>query len=334
MNIRRKLLTALGAGALAAPFGSRAQQPAKPATTAPGKIWRVGFLAASNLGAGTFNGFTEGMREIGYIEGKNLKIEWRIADGDRARLPGLAAELAAMQVDAIVAEGSASISAAQKATTTIPVVMTNSGDPVVNGFVKTLARPGGNITGTTLGPLDLTPKRLEMLRSIAPKVSRIAILSHSGNVGHPVILKNIEVTAATIGVTIVPLAAASPLEIESAFSAMRKQKAGAFIVLGDPYFIQQVRQIAELAAKHALPSIGPWRQYPEAGGLLSYGASVSANVRRAAYYLDKIFKGANPAELPVEQPTRFDLVINGKTAKALGLKIPQSLLISADKVIE
>jgi putative tryptophan/tyrosine transport system substrate-binding protein len=329
MNNRRKFIVALGATSLAAPFVSFAQQQ--------GKVWRVGFLAGrhvDSLDSDVFGAFPRGMRELGYVEGKNLVIEWLSAEGKYERLPELAAKLVQLKVDVIVAPGPPAISAAQKVTTTVPIVMANASDPVGSGFVKSLARPGGNITGLSDLSGDLNPKHLEMLLGIVPKLTRVAVLVNFENPSHALTLKSIQLAAQKSGVTILPAEARTPQEIETAFSMMTRQNAGAIIVPGDARFTPQYRQIAELAAKNRLPTISPRREYVEVGGLMSYGQNVADNFRRAAMYVDKIFKGAKPGDLPVEQPTKFELFINGKTAKALGLRIPQSLLISADKVIE
>jgi putative ABC transport system substrate-binding protein len=330
MNNRRKLLIVLGTGALAAPFGSFAQQQ--------GKVWRVGFLAmrsptASNP-VNTYGAFVQGMRELGYVEGKNLIIEWRFAEGQVERLPTLAAELVQLKVDVIVAAGVQPTSAAQKATTTIPIVMGNSIDPVGSGFVASLVRPGGNITGLSNLIGDIGPKHFEMLRSMVPKLSRVAILVNPTNSGHETILKTVQTAAQKSSIKILSVQARNPQEIESAFSTMTQDNAEAVIVANDLLFNQQRRQLAELAAKNRLPSVAAVWEYVEAGGLMSYGPSFVENYRRAATYVDKIFKGAKPGDLPVEQPTKFEMFINRKTAKALGLTIPQSLLISADKIIE
>jgi putative ABC transport system substrate-binding protein len=327
---RRKLLVALGAGLFATPLRAFAQQQ--------GKVWRVGFLSLSvrpdALDSHFYGAFPRGMRELGYIEGKNLVIEWRFADGKVERLPALAAELVRQKVDIIVTAATAATSAAQKATTTLPIVMGIVADPVGSGFVKSLAHPGGNITGLSSIAGDLSPKHLEMLLSIVPKLSRVAVLVNPSNPAHTTTLKNVQVAAQRISVKVLPAEAQTPQEIENAFSRMAREKAGALIVTRDEFFNQQVRQIAELAAKSRLPTICGLREYVEAGGLLSYGSSISDIFRRAATYVDKILKGAKPADLPVEQPTKFELIINRKTAKMLDLTIPQSLLISADKVIE
>ena len=330
MNNRRKILIALGAGALVAPFGSFAQQQ--------NKIWRVGFLAGRHVdfldSDYNYGPFRQGMRELGYVEGRNLAIEWRSAEGKNERLPGLATELVNLKVDVIVVAGTPAASAAQKATTTIPIVMGSIADPVGNGFVKSLAQPAGNITGLSNMSGDVSPKQLEMLLDMVPKLSRVALLVNPSN---PANIKSLEIVQAAgqkRGVKILRVDARTPQEIDNAFSWIRQQNAGALMMWTEPFFLQQKSQIAELAAKHRLPSMTGDRIYSEAGCLMSYGPSLADQYRRAATYVDKIFKGAKPADLPVEQPTKFDLVINGKTAKSLGLTIPQALLVSADKVIQ
>ena len=327
---RRKLLTVIGLYALAAPLGAFAQQK--------NKVWRVGFLTPrrrpDSLDSDVFGAFLQGMRDLGYVEGKNLIIEWRFADSKLDRLPELAAELVRLKVDVIVTGGTSATGAAQKATTVIPIVIGTAGDPVASGFVRSLARPGGNITGLSELAVDVGPKLLEMLISMGPKLSRIAVLMNPDNSSHATRLKSVQAAAQAVGVTIFPMEARTAKEIENAFSIMAQKKTGAVIVTVDALFIQQVRQIAELAAKNRLPTISGMREYVEAGGLMSYGQNLADNYRRAAIYVDKILKGAKPGDLPVEQPTKFELFINRKTAKALGLTIPQSLLISADKVIE
>jgi putative ABC transport system substrate-binding protein len=330
MNKRRKLIVALGAGALAAPFVSFAQTK--------GKVWRIGFLTGrdrpESLDSSGFGVFLRGMRELGYFEEKNLKIEWRFADGRYESLPGMAAELVRLKVDMIFATGTPAIGAAQKSTTTIPIVMVDIADPVGAGFVKSLANPGGNITGLSNLNVDISPKLLEMLISMVPKLSRVAVLVNPANPSTALVLKSVQAAAQRVKVMVQPVEAQTPQEIEKAFSAMARGKAGAVIVPREALFLQQMRLIAELAAKNRLPCISMLLEYVEAGGLMGYGSSATDIYRRAATYVDKILKGARPGDLPVEQPTKFELIINRRTAKALGLKIPQSLLISADKVIE
>jgi putative tryptophan/tyrosine transport system substrate-binding protein len=330
MSNRRKLVIALGAGALAAPFGSFAQPQRK--------IWRIGFLSPrrrpTSLDSDYYGAFPRRMSELGYVEGKNLIIEWRFANGEYERLPGMAAELVQLKVDAIMALGPPGVIAAQKATATIPIVMVVSVDPVGAGFVRSLAQPGGNITGLSNLAGDLSTKHLELLLTIVSRLSRVAVLVNPANAAHAAIPKNVQAAAQKAGIKVLAVEAQTPQEIENAFSRMARENAGAVIVTLDPLFIQQVAQIAAQATKHRLPSIYAFREAAEAGGLLSYGQNQVDLYRRAAGYVDRIFKGARPADLPVEQPTTLELFVNRKTAQTLGLVIPQSLLISADKVIE
>lgn len=329
MNNRRKLIIALGAGALAAPLASFSQQQ--------GKVWRIGYLfmgsRPASLDTGNIGTFRRGMRDLGYVEGKNLLIEWRFAD-QVERLPELAMELVRSKVDVIVAQSTPTVQALQKATTTIPIVMTGAGDPVGSGLVKSLARPGGNITGMSQLTTDTSAKRLEMLVSMVPKLSRVAYLMPSPNRATMLGLEAYQDAGRKLGVNVMRVEAQTPQEIVSAFSSLAKDRIQAIIVSLDSLFVSQRREIAELAAKHGLPSIQGNAEYAEAGGLMAYGVNSAEMYKRAASYVDKILKGANPADLPVEQPTTFEMVINAKTAKALGLKIPQSLLVRADKVIE
>jgi putative ABC transport system substrate-binding protein len=329
MNNRRKLGVALGAGALTFPFPSFAQQA--------GKVWRVGFLAfptrPSSLDSHVFGAFPRGMRELGYVEGRNLLIEWRFADGKVELLPELAAELVRLKVDVIVVSASATL-AAQNATTTIPIVFAAVSDPLSSGLIKSLARPGGNITGRTNITNDLSPKRLELLLAVVPKLSRVAVLMNSASAANTSTAEGIQTAGQKRGVTVVPASAGTPQEIEAAFSTMTREKVGALIVSLNPLFFQQRSQIAELAAKHRLPAIAGDRDLAEAGCLMSYGASLADEFHRLATYVDKIFKGAKPGDLPVEQPTTFELIINAKTAKTLGLTITSELLLQADKVIQ
>jgi len=329
MNNRRKLIVGLGGVLLTRPFASIAQPK--------DKVWRIGILATRNrpasLDSDAFGQFILGMRELGYFESKNLQVEYRWAEGKYERLPALAAELVQAKVDVIVAAGASDIDAAKKATSTIPIVMATSPDPVVSGYAKTLARPGGNITGLTNFTVDISPKLFEMLHSTVPKMARLAVLINPANPSHAAVLTSIASASQRAGVKVMPVEARSAAEIEQAFVNIAQAKAGAVLVPRDGFYIQQLDQIAKLATKHRLPSISGYRQYAEAGGLMSYGQSARESFRRAATYVDKIFKGAKPGDLPIEQPTTFELYINGRTAKSLGLTIPQSLLISADKVI-
>ena len=329
MNNRRKLFVALGGSAIAASLPSFAQQ---------NKIWRVGFLAQRHVNFidtdNYYGPFRQGMHDLGYVEGKNLIIEWRSAEGKNERLPGLAAELVNFKVDVIVTVGAPAISAAQKATATIPIVMGGTSDPVRFGFVSSLARPAGNITGLSNMAADVRLKQLEMLLTIVPRVSRVAVLVNPSNTASIRNLERVQADAEKRGVTILRADAGTSQEIDNAFAWMRQQNAGALIVVLDQFLLQQKSQIAELTAKHRLPAVTSDRAYSESGVLMSYGTNLPDQYRRAATYVDKIFKGAKPGDLPVEQPTKFELVINSRTAKSLGLAIPKSLLVSADKVIE
>ena len=329
LNTRRRIVLALGAGALAAPLASFAQQK-------PAKVARIGFLAAGS--AAGFARFVEelraGLRDLGYVEGKNLIIELRWAEGKYERLPGLAAELVQLKVAVIVAATPPAIKAAQQATTTLPIVMVATPDPVGAGFVASLPRPGGNITGLSTMNVELSSKYLELLRVAVPKLSRVAVLVNPGHPLHPDSLKSIQAAAKTTSVSVSPRQASTASQIEAAFIELTRERTGALIVLPDPLFTTQRRRIAELAVKHRLPTMFSNREYAEAGGLMSYGQNPAEHFLRAATYIDKILKGAKPADLPVEQPTTFELVINLKTAKAIGLTIPQDLLFRADRVIE
>ncbi len=333
MTSRREFLIASGAGLcpLAAPLASFAQQESK--------VRRIGFLAVRSRSTPSnpdvfYNAFTQGMRELGYVEGKNLLIEWRFADGKYERLPGLAAELVRMQVEIIATHSPPATQALQRATSTIPIVFVAVNDPVGSGVVANLARPGGNVTGLSLMAVDVSPKHLELLKTMMPRLSRVAVLVNFGNAGHPAILKSVQAAAQQVGIKVLPVDARAPDEIERGFATMTRERAEAVIVAGDAFFVGQQRQIAELAVKNRMPSMFSYREGVEAGGLMSYGQDLADFYRRAATYVDKILKGAKPGELPIEQPTRIHLAINRKTATALGLTIPQELLLRADEVIE
>jgi len=327
---RRKLLVAFGLGALA---------EALPALAQPkGQVWRIGFFyfgsRQSALETGRYNAFLQGMRELGYAEGKQFVLEGRFADGKTEGVPALAAELVKAKVDVIVATGTPLYGVLQQATTSIPVVITVSPDPVSEGYAKSLARPGGIITGLSTRNIDLDPKHIETLASAMPKLARIAVLWNATNSNHAPRVKNIQAAAKKLGMQALGVNGRTPQEIEQGFATMTRERADAVIVLTDTFFVQQMRQIAELAIKHRLPSIFGVNEYPEAGGLMSYGQDITANFHRAATFVDKILKGSRPGDLPFEQPMKFNLVINRKTAKAIGLTIPQELVLRADKVIE
>ena len=274
------------------------------------------------------------LRRLGYVEGNNLRIEWRFAEGKPERLPALAADLVGLNVDVIATGSDAATMAAQKATATTPIVMCSSDDPVLSGFVKDLARPGTNITGLSNLYSDLGPKQLEILRSAVPGVSRVAVLYYSRYPLAVRTLKNIQSAAGTIRVKIIPVEVQSPAEIDPAFQRMPHEKGSALIVASHPLFNARLAQIAGAAKRHRLPAISAIREFADAGGLISYGQNLADNYRQAAEYVDRILKGAAPAELPVRLPSRLELFINQRTAKALGLKIPAELLIRADALIE
>jgi len=302
----------------------------------PGKVPRIGFLAAATTSAvaARIEVFRHGLRELGYIEGKNVVVESPSAEGKPDRLPALAAELVRLKVDVIVSGGPTATRAAKEATSTIPIVMTQDSDPVGSGFVTSLARPGGNITGLSNLSSDLVGKRLELLKEIVPRLSRVGVLGSSTQPGNAEALRELEPTAGTLGVRLQYLDVLSSKDIETAFRAGSKGRAEAVLVLGSPVLNSHRTQIADLAAKSRLLVIYDRREYVEAGGLMSYATSITALDRRAATYVDKILKGAKPADLPVEQPKTFELVINLKAAKQIGLTIPPNVLVRADKVIK
>jgi putative ABC transport system substrate-binding protein len=327
---RRDFLIAAGA-LLAAPLAADAQQAAK--------IARIGYLAP-NLDASTRlkAAFRQGLSDLGYVEDRNVVIEYRSAEGKSERLPALAAELVALKVDVIVTHGGTLAAlAAQQATKTLPIVVVSVGDPVTSGLVASLARPGGNITGLSLLFPELVGKCLEQLKQAVPGVSRVAILSQPGAVPERTekdILNGAEVTARALGIRLQVVEARGPQDFDRAFSDMTNARAGALTVLSTPMFASERRRIVDLAAKNRLPTTFSFREYVDAGGLMSYGPNLADLSRRATTYVDKILKGAKPADLPVEQPTKFELVINLKAASALGITIPQSVLGRADEVIQ
>jgi putative tryptophan/tyrosine transport system substrate-binding protein len=300
--------------------------------------WRVGFLALPKrpepFQSSRFGAFAQGMRDLGYIEGRNLVIEWRFADNEVGRLAALATELVNLKVDLIVASGTPVISAAQKATTTIPIVMPTSNDPVGSGFVASLGRPGGNTTGLSNLSSDISPKIVEVLLSAAPKVSRVAILVNPRNSSNAANAINLQIALQGVGRIGLPVEASTAEDIGEGFIKMEEQNADAVVVAPDAVFVEQRQRIADLAIKHRLPSMFSFREHVEAGGLMSYGQHLGDSYRRAATYVDRIFKGARPGDLPIEQSTKLELVINLRTAKTLGLEAPPMLLARADEVIE
>jgi putative tryptophan/tyrosine transport system substrate-binding protein len=299
------------------------------------KVSRIGFLTLLAGPDVREEAFLLGLRELGHVEGQNLTIEYRRAAGKVERLAEFAEELVRLKVEVIVARATPPVQAAKDATKTIPIVMLGAADAVASGFVATLARPGGNITGTTNIMPELAGKRLELLREILPKLSRVAFLAYRPDPAHKLFVKEAQQAAESFGMKFLPLVVTSPNEIESAFTTIVKERADALIV--QPLFsvgLGQGRRIAELAAKNRLPTVSDGTGFPEAGGLMLYGPDPTHSARRVAVFVDKILKGAKPGDLPVEQPTAFEFVINLKTAKALNLAIPQSVLYRADRVIK
>ena len=295
------------------------------------KVPRIGVLEAN---PGFDNALQDGLRQLGYVEGKNIAIEWRRVYARAERFPELAAELVRLKVDVIVATNNPAVAAAQKATKTIPIVMVLVTDPVRLGFVASLARPAGNITGLTIQSPELAGKRLELLKEVVPKLTRVAVLWDPTEPGRRELLKETEVAAPRLGLQLQTSEARSPGEIGGAFTAMTKERVGAVLVYGSSMLYAHRATITELAAKSRLPAMCTAPEWMDAGFVMSYGASLNDMYRRAPYFVDRILKGAKPADLPVEQPTKFGLVISAKTAKALGLTIPPTVLLQADQVIE
>jgi putative tryptophan/tyrosine transport system substrate-binding protein len=328
MMERRRFLVASLAGALAAPLAATAEQA--------GKVPRIGILwsVSSSIATPWAAAFRQELARLGYVESQTIALEERWADGRFDRLASLAAELVRLNVDILVTTTTPAARAAQQATRTIPIVMTLVSDPVESGVVANLARPGGNVTGLSLMHPELSRKRLELLKELIPKVSRVAVLSNPSNPITRPLLRETEAAARGLGVQLQVVEVRNSTELDSAFSAMTRERAGALVVIPDFVFMDQRMRIVDLAAKNRLPAMYAWREPVDAGGLMAYGASIPDLLGRAAVYVDKIIKGAKPADLPIEQPAKLELVINLKTAKALGLTIPPSLLARADQVIE
>jgi len=300
------------------------------------KVARIGFLsvASPSVLSARIEAFRQGLRELGYLEGKNIAIEWRFAEGKLERQTELATELVRLKVDIIVTSGPTVTRAAKEATATIPIIMGQDSDPVGNGFVASLGRPGGNITGLSVLAPEISGKRLELLKEVAPKLSRVAVLATSTEPGYAEVLKEMELAAGVLRVRLQFLEIPEPQQIETAFRQVNKGQAHAIVVLNSAVFISQRRKVVEFAAKSRLPTIYSNSEFVVVGGLMTYCVSFTALFRRAATYVDKILKGAKPADLPVEQPTKFELVINLKAAKQIGLTIPPNVLARADKVIK
>ena len=330
MTTRRAFLGTLAGGLLAVTLAAEAQPAAK--------VYRLGLLGGSPPnspgGRRAWEGFFQGMRELGYVEGQNILVEGRFYGDHTDRLPALAAELVQLKVDVIVAGAAPAPEAAQRATSTMPIVMATHVDPVGSGLVASLAKPEKNVTGvSTLGP-ELVGKRLQLLKEAIPGISRVAVLSNPTDTAQALLLREAQVAAQSLKVRLQVLEARAPSDFAGAFSAMTKERAGGVIIITSSMFYDQRTRIAELAARSRLPAIYSVKDYAEVGGLMAYGVDLHESFRRAAAYVDKILKGAKPGDLPVEQPTKFELVINLRTANTLGLTIPQSLLLRADEVIQ
>ncbi len=323
---RRTFISSVAVGLFAAPLAAEAQQAGRPP--------RIGLLATRGGKTDPLAALEQGLRDLGYVEGQNLLVERRFADGKLDRLPGLAAQLVRLRVDLIVASDPPAIEAATRATRTIPIVMRASDDPAATKLVVSLAHPGGNVTGLYSFAAELDAKRLEILKEAIPAITRVAVLWDSASRDSARRWQNIERAARALGLQLESLDVQRPEGLEEAFRVAAREKAGALITLRNPVVVIHRREVAELAIMHRLPSMYDERAFVEAAGLMSYGADLADLYRRAAVYVDRILKGAKPGDLPIEQPTRFELVINLKTAKALGLTIPQSLLLRADQVIE
>ena len=327
---RLELIVSLALALFIAPLAVDAQPAAK--------VYRIGLLGGNSPtspeAAHVWEGFFQGLRELGYVEGQNILIEGRFYGERTERLPALAAELARIKVDVIVAQGPPAPEAAQRATSTIPIVMTVHQDPVGSGLVARLARPGGNVTGLAVLSTELVGKRLQLLKEAVPGISRVAVLSDPTVPTAALLLREADVAARSLKVQLQVLEARAPSDFASAFSAMTKDRAGGLILVGALMFFVERTRIVELAAQSRLPAIYGAKEYAEAGGLMAYGPNIRESYRRAATYVDKILKGAKPGDLAIEQPTKFEFVVNLKTAKALGLTIPPSMLLRADQVIE
>jgi ABC-type uncharacterized transport system substrate-binding protein len=315
-------------------FTSAVSQPAD--AQQPAKIPRIGFLAGNPLSgnAARIDAFKQGLRELGYEEGKSIIIEWRSAEGKNDRMPVLAAELVSLKVDVIISLGPSGTPVLKKATTTIPIVMTNDPDPVGHGIIASLARPGGNITGlSTLAP-ELSGKQLELLKEIVPKIERVAVLGRSAEPGNDQALKELKLAAEALKLQLQYLDVLSNKDIETSFQSARQQRAGAVLVLTSRVMGRNRTEVIDLAAKNRLPAMYYRSDFVEAGGLITYSVNYNDLARRAATYVDKILKGAKPADLPIEQPTKFEFIINLKAAKQIGLTIPPNVLARADRVIK
>ncbi len=328
MSFCKAFTATFAVGLLAAPLAAVAQgQP---------RVSRIGVLRpGSPMGADVvLEAFRQELKALGYFQGQNVLLEARYAEGNLDRLPHLATELVQLKVDVIVVSSGVAIKAVQQATTTIPVVMAVSSDPVADGFVASLARPGGNITGLSMLALELSGKRLQLLKETVPKASRVAVMWNPASSSMEARYRVVQAGAPQVGVTVRSLEVREPRDFENAFATMTRERPDALLLLVDPVTLENSRRIVTFAAAKRLPAIYEVREFVDAGGLMSYGPSLTGMWRRAATYVDKILKGTKPADLPVEQPTRFELIINMKTARALGLTIPRTVLIRADHAIQ
>ncbi len=328
MLTRRRVVIALGASALAAPFATFAQQQTA-------KAIRIGFLgpASASETAGRLEALRLGLRDLGYVEGKNIVVEFHWADGKYDRLLDLAAELVRLKVDVIVTYGTAGTQAAKRATTVIPIVMITSGDAIATGLVASLARPGGNITGSTIFNPELSAKRIELIKEAMPRITKVAVLLNPDNPVNGSVLHAMEITARSLKVELHQFEARRPDEVDGTFAAMVKKRFEAVVLPEDPIFNANIKWMAEIAVKRRLLLAGG-TEVAEAGGVIGYGVNFLELWRRAAVFMDKILKGAKPGDIPIERATKFEMVVNMKTAKAFGLKIPNTILVLATKVIE
>jgi putative ABC transport system substrate-binding protein len=324
MNRRDTLLALIALGA--SPLAAEAQQT--------DKVWRIGYLSNASGQSGLTETFSAELGKLGYVEGRNMLIEYRWGMNEEERLAELAAELVQLKVDVIVTQAQQALLAAKQATSTIPIVIATAADPVGSGMVASLARPGGNITGMTFMSSELSGKRIQLLREIVPRATRVAVLVIKGGPAVPMFLAQMQGVAKQTGTALIVEHVNEVAALDSAFDSMRRQRTQVLIVQSNPFSTDNRKRIVELAAKQHLPTIFEVRAGVDAGALISYGPDLLAMYRRAAYYVDRIFKGTKPADLPVEQPTKFEMIVNLKTAKALGIKIPQSVLIRADEVIQ
>jgi putative ABC transport system substrate-binding protein len=324
---RRTFVSSVIGGLVVTPFGARAQLAQR--------VPHVGVLTLSVAPSmGAFDGFRQGLRERGYVEGQNIVLEMRFAHGNPELLRAMAAELVQMKVDVIVTESNLAALAAKRASETIPIVMAVTGDPVGAGLVASLARPGGNITGLSLFANELSGKRLQILKEVSPKATSVAVIWNAAYPAASGYFAETQTAARSMALEIQSFEVRNPSDLDVAFDAVAAARARALITLPDGMLLANRARIVEFTAKSRLPALFPDREFAEAGGLLAYGPSLAANFRRAATYVDKILKGAKPAELPVEQPTKFELVINLKTARAIAITIPQTLVLRADQLIE